>query len=485
MFFKEKLKKKKKKLLKKSIKMEWFGGVLSGQTQTRVKKERTVYASDMLTRDGEGRAAMAFGQQQQTSSMATSSSDVGMTYNSNSNSHSGGYHNTTNIRQAPSLTAQLSAPPPIQNGPQLTIAAGPPPPTIRRPVASHSQVRKKKKKTKKVNQTNILVLGKQHAGKSAFINTFRRAITGGEFWSTAPVGRLISRGTSSYEPYEGGELVLVDTAGRKFEPKITKQEEELYTKMHTGMPWKTNLIDEEEWKHDNVITENAIDHVVFVVPATDIITDLGPLHILKRYETSLARCNYIPSRFSWWESQLGNAPFVVVTNVDKLEAWTWSMTSTIIGKIKNELGKIVHKNRVFCITNPDNPQDISELTESTLTSLYRSVTNDINVRTTSLLKNRNIKWKSESNDSTEEDEEEEETIPRQSTNFSSVHDDEIIELPSHNSEIATTPLQSPVHGDGGSLAAEIQRRNAELTGNGAIMWSMAAAAPPGRPPKLQ
>eukprot|EP01060_Flectonema_neradi_P039570 TRINITY_DN875_c1_g2_i1.p1 TRINITY_DN875_c1_g2~~TRINITY_DN875_c1_g2_i1.p1 ORF type:complete len:456 (+),score=95.29 TRINITY_DN875_c1_g2_i1:45-1412(+) len=454
--------------------MEWFGGVLAGQAQTRVKKERTVYASDLATRK---QTTVGSNQEGLGSENRTSSSSE--RYRSSSNNN----HSNTS-RPTPSLTAQLSAPPAVQQSSQLTIAA---PPSVAQPSIQQPRQVKKKKTKKKPRPTNILVLGKQHAGKSAFINTFRRAITGDEFWSTAPVGRLISRGTSSYEPYAGGDLVLVDTAGRKFEPKISTQETELYTKMHAGMPWKTDLIVEEEWNNSEVIPENAIDHVVFVVPATDIITDLGPFHILKRYETSLARCNYIPSRFSWWESKLGNAPFVVVTNIDKLEDWTWSMTSTIIKKIKNELGKIVHKNRVFCITNPDSPQDISELTERTLSSLNVSLRNDILVRSTALLKNRNSKWKSEVSESSEE-EEEEEPLPRQSTHFSSVGggDDDVVELPVHKAEVVvTTPVQSPLHADGGSLAAEIQRRNAELTGNGALMWSMAAAPPPpNRPAKL-
>ena len=248
-----------------------------------------------------------------------------------------------------------------------------PPPSPAAQQRSSSQKQAKSAAAAAKATKNIVVLGKQHAGKSAFVNTYRRCVTGGDNWANAPVGRAVSRGTSSYEPYyaqvrrQAVEWVLVDTAGRRCNKPLVEDSEEalMYDRMLSGMEWKADLV-ESGWRDVKAVPRNAIDHVIFVMPASDIVQDKGLPHAFfgGRFEASLAKVRDLATRFAWWEKKLGNAPFVVVTHMDEVEkAWATGGES-VEATIRNCLGQIIHKNRVVCITVCASSPSSSSLTHT-------------------------------------------------------------------------------------------------------------------------
>eukprot|EP01062_Namystynia_karyoxenos_P003041 TRINITY_DN11068_c0_g1_i1.p1 TRINITY_DN11068_c0_g1~~TRINITY_DN11068_c0_g1_i1.p1 ORF type:complete len:507 (+),score=120.26 TRINITY_DN11068_c0_g1_i1:68-1588(+) len=256
---------------------------------------------------------------------------------------------------------------------------------------------------------NIVVLGEQHAGKSAFINTYRRAITGHELWAKAPVGRAAQRGTDCFEPYydqqqERARWVLADSAGRPL--RKIEQVEPIYRRMLNGMEWKVDLCRETgpgNWREAREVAENAADHVILVVRATDVVQDRGIWQSLDgggRFEGKLDRVSGLQSHFRWWEQELGNAPFVVVTHMDRLSGYMLGGSAEKV--VKDALGTVVHKNRVFCICNPDDPADITQDTARTLRKLHRDLDSDIFARQGEVLRGRNAKrgpqWRSSSAD---------------------------------------------------------------------------------------
>eukprot|EP01062_Namystynia_karyoxenos_P028595 TRINITY_DN21647_c0_g1_i1.p1 TRINITY_DN21647_c0_g1~~TRINITY_DN21647_c0_g1_i1.p1 ORF type:complete len:439 (+),score=68.89 TRINITY_DN21647_c0_g1_i1:170-1486(+) len=243
----------------------------------------------------------------------------------------------------------------------------------------------------------IAVLGRQHAGKSALINTYRRAITGHDCWSKAPVGRYAIRGTDCYEPYydqEGDEAewLLLDTAGRSYERALDEAEQALYSRMLEGMEWKVDMChgraqhraEPRGWQEAQVVPENAVDHVIFVIPATDVVSYRGAAYLLSpwgRWEASLRKVQHLAPRFRWWERRLGNAPFVAVTHMD------------LVGGnerlVRETLGAFIHKNRIFCLVNPDDPNQLSPETERVVAKLHVDLRSDVEARSGKVLRGRN------------------------------------------------------------------------------------------------
>ena len=437
--------------------MEWFDSMMSSSSRPqRAPKRNTVYASAEVRKGAPQKAAVSSAPLEP---VATHTSGSASPYDS-AVSHSGASTACSGpiveeVEDDPLPTAMSSA---SYNSSQLQLPAP--------PVPGVSKARTKRTK-------NILVLGKQHAGKSAFVNTYRRSVTGGDNWATAPVGRAVSSGTDTYEPYYAQsrrgaavEWVLVDTAGRNVNHHLDPEgeEAELFKKMRAGMEWKTDLLS-KGWKDAKPVPENSVNHVIFVIPATDILEDAGPGGVFGS-NASLARVKDLTSRFAWWEKELGNAPFVVVTHCDKVARWTTLLGESPETKIRRCLGHIVHKNRIFCITvcllfvqnsmiylqNPEDPMRTSKETLLALKQLHESLLADIDARTSTVLKGRNSRW-------VEDDE----------------ADDTLEQSPSATYD---APGSIAIQQRSSSPAAEnTQKRVAarSKTGGGAVLWSMPVA----------
>eukprot|EP01064_Diplonema_japonicum_P032091 TRINITY_DN595_c1_g1_i1.p1 TRINITY_DN595_c1_g1~~TRINITY_DN595_c1_g1_i1.p1 ORF type:complete len:456 (+),score=109.73 TRINITY_DN595_c1_g1_i1:35-1402(+) len=453
--------------------MSWLGDMFTTPQPKRGKKVRkTVYASEGVKQQQQQQ------QQQQQHHVQHQT-----------------YAQEQYVDRPPVAEVLREDPPPSIQGAQPLLIEG-----CATGVTKTTTSKKKKKKTKKPalpRARNILVLGKQHAGKSAFINTYRRAITGGDAWATAPVGRAASRGTACYEPYydQAGEVrwVLVDTAGRRFNKGLESSPDEamLYDKMLKGLEWKSDLVSENtenSWRQSKVVPANTIDHVVFVIPSTDILKDNGIATVpflSTRFEPSISRVKDLATRFSWWENHLGNAPFVVVTHMDRVGKYTWGMDDALEAKIRGCLGQIVHSNRVFCITNPDDPADLSPATEKRLKAMHRKLELDVEARGSSVLKGRNNKWgaggESEEPDSSSSEEEgkretkEKEDIPEVNTSLPDrASSSYFVEEPDDTYDTFPRAQSSPL-----SFNHQAQRRyNTQAKpGGGAFLYSMSMAQP--------
>ncbi|KAJ9467161.1 GTP-binding protein [Diplonema papillatum] len=465
--------------------MDWLGGVLQPAQPKPQAKRPTVYASALSQQRRYASASGAGGDLQRSRSDGDALRGGGGGSDRPSQSASSAFLSSRQPRQDPGTpyvedddSCSVDQPAPHQHQQpliagqkkraMLTVEGGGGGTGYRGAgmgsrVASYTVGVHKAKKPQRAR--NVLILGKQHAGKSAFINTYRRAITGGDNWASAPVGRAATRGTDTFEPYYdqsariGGESnvswVLVDTAGRRFNKSMeqTPDEEELYQRMLEGMEWKTDLVDRESWLTAKKVPRNAIDHVVFVVPATDIITDNGvTATMFGRFEASLLRVKDLAARFAWWEKHLGNAPFVVVTHLDRMEQWTLGMMrDTLEQKLRQTLGQIVHSNRVFVISNPEDPADISPHTEAALKRLHRKIAMDIDARQSVVLKGRNLRWVSDLGDAGRSengggaDDDGSSSVEEPSSKGS---DDEVIEIGGGNQ---SSPLGDSARSPGGLL----------------------------------
>eukprot|EP01061_Rhynchopus_euleeides_P041074 TRINITY_DN710_c4_g1_i2.p1 TRINITY_DN710_c4_g1~~TRINITY_DN710_c4_g1_i2.p1 ORF type:complete len:218 (+),score=68.52 TRINITY_DN710_c4_g1_i2:348-1001(+) len=216
--------------------------------------------------------------------------------------------------------------------------------------------------------------------------------------------------------------------------------------MLKGMEWKTDLL-ANGWREAKPVPQNAIDHVIFVIPATDIIPSGG----LLGGSASLAKVKDLASRFAWWEKQLGNAPFVVVTHLDSVSSWTFGLSDPPEVKMRNCLGQILHKNRVFCITNPDDPLQVSRETEKALKQLHEKILCDLDARTSFVLKGRNSRW------AADESEEEEGELER------------AMSAPVYEAQRRTpSPATLP---EAGRKRYAMQSK----TGGGSVLWSMPVA----------
>jgi len=243
-----------------------------------------------------------------------------------------------------------------------------------------------------VKGPNILVLGAQQAGKSSLVNTYRRAVTGHDGWAQAPVGRSMLRGTTSLEPYmprivSGGNevpFVILDTAGRRLMPlepnDVTSEDAKVYLKILQGTAWKQSMVDAStflENSNDVVVAENAVDHVFIVLSAEDIVYDKGFTYTSfwssQRYACTLEHVSYLASLFAWFERRLVVPPYVIVTYMDKVFNGAESL-------LRDELGSLVHKNRIFFVANPDDLSAISRKTTKALRKLHENVIADVKAR---------------------------------------------------------------------------------------------------------
>eukprot|EP01063_Lacrimia_lanifica_P000837 TRINITY_DN10415_c0_g1_i2.p1 TRINITY_DN10415_c0_g1~~TRINITY_DN10415_c0_g1_i2.p1 ORF type:complete len:489 (+),score=130.21 TRINITY_DN10415_c0_g1_i2:34-1500(+) len=359
------------------------------------------------------------------------------------------------------------------------------------PTAAALRPKKEKRGEKvKVRTRNVLVLGGRGTGKSSFVNTYRRAVTEGDEWATAPVGRVGGRGTALYEPcfVPGEAWVLVDTPGWPMKQPLGQcpQEQALYAAMLRGLEWKADVT-ADRWGADTHVQDstrrnrppsksaappapaatpsNAVDHVVFVVSAADIIRDNGVASLLNltgvagRFSASIAKVRELESRFVWWEQQLGNAPFVVVTHLDAVSPW--GMQSVVEQKIREALDKIVHKNRIFCMTNPDDPADLTRQSAATLHVLHKKLMVDIDARTSAVLQGRNAMWGAPSSPSSRRDPETPQPPPRRPSDV--------------DEGAAGAPAPAAPVLDMTSQVATGRRACAPHTGAGAVLWTMPVA----------
>eukprot|EP00760_Papus_ankaliazontas_P031584 PhM_4_TR5347/c1_g1_i1/m.101527 len=237
-----------------------------------------------------------------------------------------------------------------------------------------------------VKGPNILVVGQQHAGKSAFINTYRYAVTGHDAWAAAPVGRNVSRGTTTLEPYfptsrPSGDVqfLLLDTAGRRLKGlsvDTDNDDTKLYDKILKGMPWKSALVDSKveggEQEEENCVPDNAVNHVIIVVNALDLVEDKGQAYLWWRYAVTLENVGYLGGLVMWFERKMSSVvPYVVITHMDSVG---WRMEA----QLKENLASVVHKNHIFCVANhPDDVTQTSEHTLQNLRKLHERVSTDL------------------------------------------------------------------------------------------------------------
>eukprot|EP00759_Apiculatamorpha_spiralis_P058522 PhF_6_TR9228/c0_g1_i1/m.14524 len=237
----------------------------------------------------------------------------------------------------------------------------------------------------------ILILGPQHSGKSSFINTYRRAVTGHDAWAQAPIGRSVTRGTTVLEPYlpttrsNGVQFMLLDTAGKPLHSMDVDNDDsadmKLFGNLLQGMAWKSPLLtssstEEGSSAEDLLVPENAADHVILVLNAQDVVIDHGVLWSLwSRYECTLEKVAFLGPLCAWFEKRLQYPPYVVVTHMDSVGGHSRQ------DLIRKELGNIVHRNRIFCVTNPsDIEKGVDAHTTAALRKLHESVLADIKAK---------------------------------------------------------------------------------------------------------
>lgn len=203
---------------------------------------------------------------------------------------------------------------------------------------------------------NILVVGAPQVGKSLFINTYRAAVTGGLQWPKAPVGICGFYGTTSVEPFPdratGSSFMLVDTPGRFYSAK----DELLLGKLLRGMPWRSKLVGSNCLTSSEIedifpIAANETHQCVIVVPADDLVEDLGwtqtfllqPRFAPATDADAVVLC--IKGLVSLLRTLMnGEPPFVVISKMDKVGGCG---NAALRQAILSLVGQCVLTNRVF------------------------------------------------------------------------------------------------------------------------------------------
>ncbi|EPY16133.1 hypothetical protein STCU_11534 [Strigomonas culicis] len=215
---------------------------------------------------------------------------------------------------------------------------------------------------------NILVLGAPQVGKSMFINAFRTAVTNNAKWPSAAVGICGFYGTTTVEPFPNHPTeptwLCIDTPGRFYEPR----DKPVLEKLVAGIPWKTKLAGVKAMTANEVedltpIAANKAHQCVIVVPANDLIEDLGWSNSLlwrNRYAPACDAENvvfYCKSLVSTLRGLLDdNSPFFLISKMDKIGgADNWEARHAI----NTLMSQCVPSNRIYYGAFPEERATIA------------------------------------------------------------------------------------------------------------------------------
>ncbi|EPY37904.1 hypothetical protein AGDE_06029 [Angomonas deanei] len=222
---------------------------------------------------------------------------------------------------------------------------------------------------------NILVVGAPQVGKSSFINAHRTAVTNSNKWPTAPVGICGFYGTTTVEPFPDNPTnpswLFIDTPGRFYD----SADEPVLHLLMEGMPWRTklagsNALSVEEIAEVIPIPTNKANQAVIVVPANDLIEDLGwsnTLFFRNRFTTAsdaesvILYCKGLVSKLrALLQDQ---SPFIVISKMDKVGG---AGNAQARNEILSLMGQCVPVNRVYFTACPDGQSAVASRRSLTL-----------------------------------------------------------------------------------------------------------------------
>jgi hypothetical protein len=272
--------------------------------------------------------------------------------------------------------------------PTLPIAAVPPP--ISEEGATAPSTGRSDQRTPRRSCRNILVVGPSQAGKSSLINAYRAVVQGHSKWPVAPVGLCGRYGTCSIEHLPNSlynpTQVLTDTPGRWFKlsdestgvPRTGDEKEgegegrnkderegagsknevdksndkQLLGLLFDGLP-KTKLVGPKAVKVSDLCSDPSFKphQCIVVLSALDLVQTEGSYfwrRCVPKPEAESIRLQLRDLLDEIRSLQQDRAPFVVITHLDRLQAYRAEAC------VRNILHTCVPSNRCYFVELPDS-----------------------------------------------------------------------------------------------------------------------------------